>query len=174
MRTEIALEPGAAAEWLPQETILFDGTRLNRGLDVDMPADGWFLGVESLVFGRAASGETLRRGSLRDTIRIRRAGRLLLHDAVRLAGDIAALLARPGVAAGAGAVATIVYVAPDADDRLPAVRAALDGSESGASAWDGMLLARLLAPDGAALRRIVTLALAALRGARNLPRVWRC
>ena len=172
--TTIALDPGAAAEWLPQEAILFDGTCLDRRLDVEMADDGWFLGVESLVFGRAAMGETVRHGSLCDTIRIRRGGRLLLHDAVRLAGDIAGLLARPAIAAGARSVATIVHVAPDAEARLPDVRAALDGGEAGASAWDGMLLARMLAPESATLRRMVTAALAVLRGARSLPRVWRC
>ena len=93
---------------------------------------------------------------------------------MRLAGDIARLLSRPALGAGAGAVATLVYVAPDAEARVAAVRTALDGAEAGASAWDGMLLARLLAPDAAALRRIVTRALAVLRDARNLPRVWRC
>jgi urease accessory protein len=172
--TRIVLDPGAAAEWLPQEAILFDGACLDRRLDVEMADDGWFLGVESLVFGRAAMGETVRHGSLRDMIRIRRGGRLLLHDAVRLAGDIAQALARPAIAAGARSVATIVYVAPDAEARLTGVRAALDGAEAGASAWDGMLLARMLAPESATLRRMVTAALAVLRGARSLPRVWRC
>ena len=174
VHTAITLESGAAAEWLPQESILFDGACLERELAVEMPQDGWFLGVESLVFGRAAMGETLRHGSLRDVIRLRRGGRLILHDAVRLAGDIARLLARPAIGAGAGAVATLVYVAPDAEERVTALRTALDGAEAGASAWDGMLLARLLAPDAAGLRRMVTGALAVLRGARNLPRIWRC
>ena len=108
-------------------------------------------------------GETLRHGALRDLIQVRRAGRLVLHDAVRLAGDMAAL-ARPAVAAGARAMATIVHVAPEAEARLPEVRAALDGTEGGASAWDGLLLVRLLAADSAALRRGVTAALAVLRG----------
>ena len=172
--SRIALDPGAAAEWLPQETILFDGAALDRRLVVEMSADSWFLGVESLVFGRAAMGESVRQGTLRDLIQVHRGGRLLLHDAVRLAGDIARLLARPAVAGGARAVATIVHVAPDAEARLPAVRAALEGTDAGASAWDGMLLARLLATNSAALRRMVTAALAGLRGARSLPRVWRC
>jgi urease accessory protein len=172
--TAITLDAGAAAEWLPQETILFDGAALERRLDVAMPADGWFLGVEQFVFGRAAMGETMRHGLLRDTIRIHRAGYLLLHDAMRLAGDIAATLARPAVAAGARAVATLVLVAPDAEARLADVRSALEGTEAGASAWDGMLLARLLAADAAALRRMVSAALAVLRGPRSLPRVWRC
>ena len=174
VRNTLEVAEGAAAEWLPQETILFDGARLDRCLDVDLAAGSWFLGAESLIFGRAAMGETLRGGSLRDLIRLRRGGRLLLHDAVRMAGDIAALLARPALGGGAGAVATLVHVAPDAEARLPEMRAALEGAEAGASAWDGMLLVRALAPDGAKLRRIVTAALAVLRGARSLPRVWRC
>jgi urease accessory protein len=174
VRTTLELAEGAAAEWLPQETILFDDARLDRRLEVDLAAGSWFLGVESLVFGRAAMGETLRRGSLRDLIRLRRGERLLLHDAVRIAGNIAALLARPALGGGAGAMATLVHVAPDAEARLSAVRGALEGAEAGASAWDGMLLVRALAPDGARLRRIVTAALAVLRGARSLPRVWRC
>ena len=174
VRTAVAVEDGAAAEWLPQETILFDGVCLDRSLDVDLAAGSWFLGVEQLIFGRAAMGETLRHGALRDRVRVRRGGRLLLHETVRMAGDIAALLKRPAVGAGAGAVATLVHVAPDAEARLPALRAAMTGAEAGASAWDGMLVARALASDGAALRRIVAAALAVLRGARNLPRVWRC
>jgi len=174
VRTALALEDGAQAEWLPQETILFDGAALDRALDVEMAANARFLGVESLVFGRAAMGETVRRLRLRDAIRVRRDGRLLLADLVRMSGDIAAALRRPAVADGARAVATIVYVAPDAGEMVAPVRDALAGAEAGASAWDDMLVARLLAADGAALRRAVVAALAVLRGARNLPRVWRC
>jgi urease accessory protein len=98
----------------------------------------------------------------------------VLYDALRLDGAIAAILARPAVAAGAGAAATLVHVASDAETRLAALRAALEGAEAGASASDGLLLARILAADGAALRRAVTRALAALRGGRALPRVWLC
>ena len=174
VRTALALEDGARAEWLPQETILFDGASLERALEVNMAADARFLGVESLVFGRAAMGESVRRLRLRDAIRVRRGGRLLLADMVRMGGDIAAALRRPAVADGARAVATIVYVAPDAGEMVAPMRDALAGGQAGASAWDGMLVARLLAADGAALRAAVIAALAVLRGTRNLPRVWRC
>ena len=57
--------------------------------------------------------------------------RLIWHDAVRLDGDIDALLRRPAVANGAGAVATLVHVAPEAEQRVDAVRAALDGDAGG-------------------------------------------
>ena len=172
--TEITVAPGAALEWLPQETILFNGCALDRVLRVDMAEDGWFLGVEQLVFGRAAMGEELREARLRDLIQVRRAGRLVLHDAVRLDGDAATCLDRPATGGGARAVATVVYAAPDAAERLDPLRAALDGHEFGASAWDGLLLARIVAPHGAAQRAATVAGLAALRADRPLPRVWQC
>jgi urease accessory protein len=174
IRTRITLAAGAALDWLPQEAILFDGAALDRVLDVDMAADACFLGIETLVFGRAAMGERVRTARISDTIRIRRAGSLVLHDAIRLHGAVDAVLARPAVAGGARGVATLVLVAPDAEARLDAVRAALAGHEAGASAWNGMLLVRILAPDGALLRRAVIAGLECLRGGRTLPRVWLC
>jgi urease accessory protein UreH len=47
-------------------------------------------------------------------------------------------------------------------------------TEAAASAWNGMLVARILAPNGAALRRTVIAALSVLRESRPLPRVWMC
>ena len=175
VRTALAIASGAAAEWLPQETILFDGCSLERRLIVDMAEDAWFLGVEMLVFGRAAMRERVTSGRLRDLIQVRRGGDLLLHDAIQLEGEVDLLLQRTAIGGGARAVATLVYVAPDAEARLNAVRAAGDAvSEFGASAWNGMLIARILADDGAAVRRAVVGALAVLRDGRPLPRVWLC
>ncbi|HET7880708.1 MAG TPA: urease accessory protein UreD [Acetobacteraceae bacterium] len=172
VQASIAVGRGGAAEWLPQETILFNGCAVRRQLCVELAKDAWFLGVESLVFGRAAMGEVVERGSLRDLIEIRRGGRLLLHDPIRLAGEIAGMLRHPAVADGARAVATVVHVAPDAEAMLDDVRAA--APECGASAWDGMLIARTLASDSAALRASVVAILHVLRRGRTLPRVWQC
>jgi urease accessory protein len=174
VRTRLTVEAGASLEWLPQETILFDRCALDRRLEVDLAADAYFLGVETLVFGRAAMGERVRQGWLRDLIRVRRGGELLLHDAIRLDGEIDAMLQRRAVGGGAGAVATMVYVAPDAAGRLDAVRAALGPAEAGASAWNGMLVARIVGVDSASLRRTVVAVLDVLREARPLPRVWLC
>jgi urease accessory protein len=175
VRTELTIEPGASAEWLPQESILFDHTALDRVLDVRLAEDGWFLGVESLVFGRTAMGETVRDARLRDVIRVRRGGRLLLHDAIRLDGSVAGAMARRAIAAGGAAVATLVHVAPDAAAKLDALRAVwADNRDAGASAWDGMLVGRVVARDGACLRRMVVAGLQILRGGRLLPRVWMC
>jgi urease accessory protein len=168
--TRVAVAAHGAAEWLPQETILFDHCAVRRRLRVELAADAWFLGVESLIFGRAAMGEAVEWASLRDVIEIHRAGRLLLHDAIRLEDEVAATLRRPAVAGGARAVATLVHVAPDAEAMLDPLRERGIGS----SAWDGMLIARMLAPDSATLRAAMIDALCVLRSGRALPRVWLC
>jgi urease accessory protein len=171
-RTRITVSEGGAAEWLPQETILFDRCAVRRHLRVELAENAWFLGVESLVFGRAAMGEMVERAALRDVIEVRRGGRLLLHDVIRLDGDVAATLQRTAIADGARAVATVVHVAPDVETALDSVRAV--SPNCGASAWDGMLIVRMLAADGASLRAAVIAVLAVLRGGRPLPRVWLC
>lgn len=173
VRAAVRIEQGAALDWLPQEAILFDGVSVDRALSVEMAADARFVGIEMLVFGRAAMGEVIRAGSLRDRITVRRDARLLLHDAIRLDGKMAATLDRAAVGGGARAVATLVYVAPDAADRLDMLRTAFPASvEAGASCWDGMVVARMLARDGAALRTAVVAALSVLRDQRTLPRSW--
>ncbi len=176
IQTHITVGAGASAEWLPQETIFFDNCAVDRRLDIDLAQDAWFLGVESLVFGRAAMGEAVRQARISDTIRIRRDGRLVLHDAIRMHGEIEARMRRPATGGGARAVATLMHVGPDAESRLDDLRTALDGhgAECGASAWDGMLIARMVAPGSAELRAAVVAGLQILRNPRPLPRVWLC
>ncbi len=173
VRTRIEIAPSAAAEWLPQETILFDAAALDRVLEVELDETSGFLAVESLVFGRASMGERVSGLRLHDRGHITRNGVPLVFDAIRITGDADALLHRPAIAAGARALATIFYTAPDAARRLPALRAALEGAEAGASLNGPLLAARILAADAAALRRHVLAALGALRD-RPLPRVWLC
>jgi urease accessory protein len=172
--TLIAVGQGAELDYLPQETILFDGFRLRRALEIDMAEDARYLGVESLVFGRQAMGECLRTGMLRDRIQLRRGGIILLNDMLRLEGDLQDLLARKALANGAGAMATVIYAAPDAAARLEPVRAILHESpcEAGASLVHGVMLVRLLAPSSEILRAAVVKILSLCRDGRALPRVW--
>ncbi len=174
VQTTIEVGPGAALEWLPQETILFDQCALHRRLDVSLAPDAAFLGVELLVFGRARMGETVQQVRLRDTIRLSRGGALVWHDAIRLEGAAQAVLHRAAVAAGAGAVATLLFAAAEAPGWLDRLRAALAPFEAGASAMTDLLVARIVAPDGACARAAIVAGLGALRGGRTLPRLWGC
>ncbi|HEY0207119.1 MAG TPA: urease accessory protein UreD [Acetobacteraceae bacterium] len=173
--TTLQVEAGAALEWLPQETILFDGCALQRTLDIELAEDAAFLGVETLVFGRAAMEEEVRTARVHDRVRLRRGGRLVLQDAVRLDGPVAPLLRRRAVADGARAVATIWQVGPGGAG-LEALRAAFGeiGAEAGVSVVDGVLVARIVAPTGASMRKSVVTGLNILSGGRTLPRVWFC
>jgi urease accessory protein len=182
--TEVAvsLHLGSEAKlaWLPQETILFDGARLKRNIEVEMKSSAALLMCEAVVFGRAAMGETMRQGLLQDHWRVRRDTKLVFAEALSMTGDMQAQLAEAAVGNGARAAATLLYVAPDAEERCPDVRSTLDamsndggGARAAVSAWNGMLSARFLADDGAALRTAIIHVVTCLTQ-RPMPRVWNC
>ena len=159
-------------DWLPQETILFDRSSLERRFEIDLAGDATLLLVEAVVFGRTARGETVEEGSFHDRWTLRRDGALVFAEASRLDGAIAEALRRPAVLAGGCAAATILSAAPDAAGFLDPLREALAGAEAGASFRDGVLLARIAAADGFALRPPLLAAMRLLRG--YVPRVWMC
>ena len=175
MTMRFDLAAGARLSWLPQETILFDQARLSRHIEIDMAESASLLMAEAVVLGRAASGEVMNHGFFADRWRLRRAGRLVFADGVRLDGAIATRLSEPAVTDGGIAMATVL-IAPGGDAQLAQgleqVRA-LDQNfigEVGISAWNGIGVARLCAKDGAALRHDLIAVLAAL-GAQ-VPRLW--
>lgn len=185
----MTVEAGSWAEWLAQETILFNGARLRREFHADVAGQGRLLAVESLVLGRTAMGECFDTGFLHDAWRIRRDGRLIWADALHMAADITGLrTARFGFGT-AVACSTIVYVGEDIARQLAAARKLLGDSTilgespvaitGAATALDGLLLVRLLADDPAELRSAVMKLICGIRQAAQglrpcLPRVWHC
>ena len=163
---------GAWLDWLPQETILFDGARLTRETRIDLAPDAGCMLLETVVLGRLAKGERLSRLFLTDRRIVRRAGRVVHHDALAL--DDAALprLAGAAMLNGARAMSTLTVIAPNAADLLDRARGLLDepGVTAAASAPPGRLILRLLAADGWPLRRQITRLLAGLRP-DPLPRI---
>ncbi len=161
----------AVLDWLPQETILFEGSALARSLTVEMPESASFLAVEPLVLGRKAMGETLTQSQFSDQWRIHRGGRLAYADAMRIT-DPTKLLGMATFGENR-AIATMVYVAPDAEARLDNLRQSLDfiGCIAAASAWNGCLVARFAAPDAQPLRKAIIATLTQFRP-YPMPRVW--
>lgn len=171
VRSALSVGAGARLDWLPQETIVYDHAALDRRLEADVTGNGRLLAVEPVIFGRAAMGEVVRQGMLSDRWRVRRDGQLVFADNLRLDGDIHDLLQVPGIAGGAGAMASLLLIAPDADLFRDPVRAAL-GPRGGASVIrPGVLFARVLADDGFDLRRALIPAIHALTRA-DLPKTW--
>jgi urease accessory protein len=163
---------GGILAWLPQETILFDRMRLRRTIEADLAPGAQLIVAEALVFGRTAMGETVERGHLFDRWRIRMGGTLVFADSLRLDGAIAEALARRAAAAAGAAVASVVKI-PASDADLAAVREREGdfAGEVGVSAFNGLALARLVAADGAALRRDLIGVLTGF-GGLPLPRLW--
>jgi len=167
------IHPRAALEWLVQPTIIFDRARLRRTMSVDMAASASFLGLEAIVLGRTAMSEEVAAGFISDSWRIRRNGTLIYADTFHLDGDIAAAVANPAVLAGCRALATVIYVAPDAETRRDEMREIVAGAQGTAavSAWNGLMVARFAAPDGYTLTHDLVSALTQFRK-RPMPRVW--
>jgi urease accessory protein len=175
----LTVEAQGWLEWLPQETILFEGARLDRRLDAALAPDARLFAAETLVFGRAARGERFTRGLLHEAWRIRIGGRLAWADALRLEGDIGAQLASPAAFAGAAALATAVYAGADAAAHLPLARALAEdgGCRAGATLIGPVLVARFLAVRDDIVRAALGRYVAGLRQAAAglpaaTPRLW--
>lgn len=169
----LSLAPGGSIAWLPQETILFDGADLHRRFDVDMAGDASLIALETYVFGRIAMGETRLTGRLHDRWRIRRDGKLIFAEDLRLDGNITDILDTAPCGDGARAIATLLYVAADAEAKLPELRESFvaPGCQWGSSAWNSMLVVRLLSASPELLRSSIIALVAVLRDC-PAPQIW--
>mgnify|MGYP000622153946 CR=1 FL=1 len=178
--TSATVESGASLFWLPQETILFDGGRLARDLQVDLAPDARFVGLESLVFGREAMGETVARGFFHDRWRIRRDGCLVHADDLRFDLADPGAIAAPAILGPNRVVATLVAVLPDDAESLDLTvakcRTLLKEATGGASRIGtgpgAKIIVRLAAPSSYVLRRQLLPVIALFLGDSSIPKVW--
>jgi urease accessory protein len=167
----LAVGAGGHLDWMPQETILFDGANVARKTTLDLAPGASCLMLESLVLGRTAMGETLREVAFSDWREVRQAGRPLWVEPLRL---VPGALTGAATLRGARAVASVALIRAGAEDLLAPLRVVLDeaGVAAAASALPGRLMLRMMADDGWPLRRQLARALAVMRPGRALPRVW--
>ena len=176
-RVETRLEVGAGAhlDWLPQETILFATSKLDRTLAADLGEGATLTAIESVLLGRDAMGEDAADALLRDRWRIHRQGRLIHAEATRLDAT-ATERSSLSLLAGNRAFATVVHVAANADGAeaiCARLRNALPATGAIAASANGeRLVIRAMAPTGLALRRLIVPILIELTGAGSLPRLW--
>jgi urease accessory protein len=163
---------GAHLSWLPQETIVFDQARVTRRIDLDLADSASLLLCEIVVFGRSAMGERVMQGEFTDRWRLRRGGRLVFAENIRLDGDIGAKLAKPAIAKGGVAIGTALIVPGDEAlvERIRALSGTF-GGEVGISTWNGFAMARFCAQDAMRLRADMMAVLGSASGKR-LPRLW--
>jgi len=181
---DVALEAGEGSwlEWLPHETIIFDGARLKRRTRIDLLLDARLLAGEFLVFGRSASGETLKSGYLRDSWEVRFDGRLVWADVFEVDNDWDTVTQAPAGLAGARAFATIIFAADQpetARDEIRRTTMALqdNGLRSGVTTIAGLTVVRLIGADARYLRHAYGRIWGRMRTigggfAETLPRLW--
>lgn len=171
LRNRLVVARGARADWLPQETILYEACALDRRLSVELETGASLFMVEPLVFGRTAMGEVLSDAHFRDRIEIHRDGTPLYLDAITLKGDVTGHFAGAEIAQGARAMATIVLVSDTAGSVLEPVRSMLPASAGASLIGRDLLVVRILAPDSFALRQSLVPVLGLL-SKDTLPRSW--
>ena len=173
-RLGIALKAAAGSHlaWLPQETILFDRSRVLRRFDIDLAESASLLLCEIVVFGRAAMGERMLDGEFVECWRLRRGGRLVFAENIRLDGNIGEKLASPAIAGGGVAIGTALIV-PGDEALVERLRGETEsfGGEVGISCWNGFAMARFCAQDAARLRADMMAVLGRASG-DALPRLW--
>lgn len=166
---------GARLAWLPQETILFNNSALNRRLEMHLAPDAEALIVEPLVLGRQAMGEVMDSVRFRDDWRIFRAGELVHAEAFALNWRDSAQSTpgqeNPFTLSGAASLATLLLISPTAEEFLRESRRIL-GENGGASAWNDKLLIRLLAHDSYTLRKRLVPLIELLSPVGNVPKQW--
>ena len=174
----IELAAGALCEWLPQESIVYDGALGEQSLSVELAGDACFIGSEMLCLGRTGSGERFTRGALALSTRISRDGRPLWLEAGRIEGG-GALLDSPAGLAGQPVVGTLLAASPKVDEALRDACREIEpaAGEGGVTLLPGLLVARWLGPQAEAgqqwLRALWQVLRPALTGrAAEKPRIW--
>jgi urease accessory protein len=164
---------GAALEWLPQETIFFDGADVALEHEVDLAAGARYIGAEVLCFGRTAAGERFTRGRIRQRTRIRVDGRTVWWEQGTL---LPAQAASPLALGGHTVCATLLAVGPPLPAAALAALRAQD-PQLALSQVKSVLVARWLGDDGEAARASLVRAWAAVRPhllgrVAAVPRIW--
>ena len=168
VKIKLNAEAGSTLLWMPQESIFFEGSALERSLDVELADNATFFAVEPMVFGRREMGENVKQVSVVDRWTVRRDGRLIHSDVFRLGPDWPKSMASFG---DDHATAMVLMVSDQAEALLDKVRTVL-GPNDGASTWNGKLIARLLAKDGFHLRKSLIQVFAACVGRERVPKTW--
>ena len=177
IRTVIKIEDGSTLEYLPQESILFDGAKLNRAVNISLGARSCLLLSEMFVLGRWAMNEDFTRGIFLDRWSIDVAGQPIWREGLRVEGGLSSLSSSLGFA-NARALATIFYAGANAAEVVGLARDVI-GPMGGATIVRGMLVVRMLGNEAGMLKQqlgeiISIIRAAALGRPAEVPRVWRC
>jgi len=181
-RVDLVLGEGATLEWLPQETIAFDGARARMATHVLLAADSRFIGWDILCLGRAAAGERFANGRFDLFYRVDRGSKPIWLERGGFAGNDP-MLASPAGWAGHTVCGTLLCTFPELPQQAATLLESLrsiapnDGAGHAITALPDLLVARYLGDSSEAARLWFAALWAVLRPAccgrpAILPRIW--
>lgn len=173
---------GACLEWLPQESIVFDGARARQATHVELAADSRYMGWDILCLGRAAAGERFEHGRFDLFCRVERANKPIWLERGGFAGNDA-ILHSPAGWAGATVCGTLLCSFPELPQQAAGLLercrgvAPADGARHALSALPAILVARYLGDNSEAARQWFAELWKILRPAccgrpAVIPRIW--
>ena len=176
--TTVRVAAGAIVEWLPLETLVFDGARSRIELAIELAAGGRFIGWDIVCLGRTASGERFESGQLRQRFDLRREGGLLWCDRIVLEGGARALQSG-AILSGLPVFGTMIAAPGDASEALLAACRSVrcDRGSGAVTRLPDLLVARFLGDSVAAARTYFATLWGLLRPALTgrdaaYPRIW--
>jgi urease accessory protein len=177
----LSARDAAKLAWLPQETIIFNSARIHRQTEIDLCTGAELMALEWLVLGRAAHGEEVVRGDIRDRWLVRKDGRLVWADCFFVAEETFPHLRRRALLSHCKAIGTLLYFGPHLELRLEMLRdvAHSVGCHCAATMVSGLMVIRFAAEASSDLRTALIFILqhfgrASDPGPFRVPKMWSC
>jgi urease accessory protein len=179
--TKLRVDDGAKLAWFPHETIVFNWARFHRQTEVEISSGSELIALEWLVFGRAASGEQMVGGEIRDSWRVKKEGRLIWADTFRINEEVFPHVNRKALLSNCKAIATLIYFGSELPKRLELLREisrSVDCLCAATSVAD-LTIVRLAAEESWNLKLALRALLEQLgpefgEGPFRIPRMWLC
>lgn len=170
----IKVEAGAVVEWLPQETIVYQGARLCSTVDIELADDARFMAWEILALGRPAAGEGFESGEVLLNWQLHRNGQPIYLEKIRL--DAEAFSANWGL--NSQSSCGTFFASPANQEHLKAVRQLIgENKDLAVTLIDDLLICRAVNDKTAQVRQFFENVRALVR--RDIvhrqpyaPRIW--
>ena len=172
--TNIMVGTNSYVSWLPLETIFFNGGNLRRRINVDLASKSNFLGVETIIFGRKAMGELVKKGNFDDAWQVFQNGKLLYSDFNRINGNISRKLSNTLVMKGNNIFCNVVFVGNKIKTYKRKILKLISSSKyfAGVSTVNGVLLLKVLVKDISEIRVFLESLVIIFGKNFNLPKLW--
>jgi len=168
----------SSLEWFPQENIFFDGTHTQLTTRIEIDESARFMGWEINCYGRPASNEYFNKGKVDTKLEIKRNGKPLLLDRLKIINNEA--IQSPTSLVGCPCFGTFIatHVTPELLEKArEAITDVISDQHAGITLLDDVLVARCLGQYSEQISTTLKLIWMALRPevmGRDAchPRIW--